>query len=437
MSPDSARKRALLLALLGMAVCLYIQKNVFLASQLHRNDFKHLYIGAFLAGPGDLYDVDEAFRVKKALRIPGGLNPFVYPPFMAVLCKPLAWLNYDTAWHAWCGLNHILLMLTLVLFCRLWPGDDLLAKLTIGVVLLTLYDPIFRTISAGQFNVVLLFAFTLSLLLLQRGYAVAAGVIVGIMAAAKVAPALFLLAFLFVERRAFLSMIATMCVCTGLAIAVCGLEQHVGYLRIVGEMSYGRSTWEGLGMTFHVEPHNQAPSAVFYRLLTINPKTTPLFVNATAAYLLSVVTAVAILGATLVATYRCRNNRPMLFVLWVYPMLLIPSLCWSHYFTQLLLPIWILASDWKTQSAWKTALFAVAVGVLSVPYAFESVWWKTGLGIPGASLKCFAALGLYGLTLQECFAYRRSLFDSAGEQPTFHNPRDRDSSPTLAHPSTK
>jgi hypothetical protein len=414
-APSSTRRQVLLLTLLAMSICLYVQKNVFLASQLHRNDFKHLYIAAFLVGHGsDLYDAKWAFWAKDKIQIPGGLNPFVYPPFMAVLTKPLAWFSYDTAWYVWCGLNHVLLMLTLVLFCRLGPDTDLLAKLAAGAVLLTLFDPVFRTISAGQFNVVLLFAFTLSLVLLRRDCPVAAGVVIGIVASAKVAPGLFLIPLLMIERRAFLAMIASVCLCTGFAVAVSGLDQHLAYLRLMGQMSYGRSTWEDLGMTFHVEPANQAPSAVFYRLLTESPKTTPLFVSPAAAYILSVATAGVILGAALVATYCRRDNQSLCFALWFYPMLLIPSLCWDHYFTQLLLPIWILGSAWKTQSPWRIVVFTVGVAILSVPYPFESEWWKTGIAILGASLKFFAALGLYMLTLEQTIA---NAFERRYSQP--------------------
>ncbi len=403
MSNRDTQQTLFLSALLAISLAYYVQRNVFIAPQLHRNDFQHLYIGAFLVGQGiDLYDFKAAMWTKTRLGISQGLNPFVYPPFMAVLCRPLAWMDYETAWAAWCIVNHLLLLGTLALFCSLYPQESYLLKWTAGITLFAFFDPIFRTISAGQFNIVLLFSFTLALLLMKRNYSIAAGVVIGIIASAKVAPALLLALFLFIDRPAFFAGLATICACTGWAVAVAGWDQHRAFLDLLPQMSYGQSTWAEYGQVFHVEPHNQAPSALFYRLLSRNPRTTALADLPTLAYALSVLTAILLLGLAVYTTIRHRRNRDMLFVLWLYPMLLVPSLCWDHYFTQLLLPICILAAQWKNHSIKNTVLFAVAVGTLAVPYAFESGWWKAGIGIFGASLKCYAAILLYLLTFSPC-----------------------------------
>ncbi|HQO36500.1 MAG TPA: glycosyltransferase family 87 protein [bacterium] len=393
----------LLYALLAISAAYYVQRNVFIAPQMHRNDFQHLYIGAFLVGQGiDLYDFKAAMWTKNQLGISQGLNPFVYPPFMAVLCRPLAWVDYETAWIAWCIFNHLLLVGTLALFCLLWSKESLLLKWTAGITLFAFFDPIFRTLSAGQFNIVLLFSFTLALLLMKRNYSVAAGIVIGIMASAKVAPALLLVLFLFIDRPAFFAGLATVCACTGWAVAVAGWDQHRAFFDLLPQMSYGRSTWTEYGQVFHVEAHNQAPSALFYRLFSRNPRTAALADLPTLAYALSVLTALLLLGIAAYAAIRRRCVRDTLFILWVYPMLLIPSLCWDHYFTQLLLPIWVLAARWKDDSMKNNVLFAIAVGTLAVPYAFESGWWKAGIGIFGASLKCYAAIALYLLTFSHC-----------------------------------
>jgi len=409
MSTDSPYQRLVMITAFAVGVCYFVYRDVVLAPE-HRNDFKHLYIGTYLAGqPANLYDPLEAFRVKDALRIPGGLNPYVYPPFMAVLVKPLALFDYDTAWRIWCWFNNLLLLLTLALLCRLPSEENYFSKFAVGILFFALYEPIFRTISAGQFNVVLLFAFTVSFLLLRKSQFFAAGAALGVVAAAKVAPAIFVIPFLLFQRRAFWGLIVSAIVCTGLAVAVCGWDQHAAYLDVLGAMSYGKSTWEQLGVTFHVEAANQAPSALLYRLLSENPKTSPIVNAPHLAYWLSVATSLLVLAGAIWGSYRAKENLCEIFMLWIYPMLLIPSLCWDHYFTQLLLPIWWLAWTWRGKADRRVWVFAVAVAVICVPYNFESEWWKSGLGIFGATLKGFAAIALYLLTLQHVVRNRDHL----------------------------
>ncbi len=426
MSPTYSIQRLLIVTALAVGVCYFIYRDVILAPQLHRNDFKHLYIGAYLAGhPASLYDPAEAFRVKEGLRIPGGLNPYVYPPFMAVFVKSLALFDYDTAWWIWCWFNNLLLLLTLGLLCHVVPEKDMLAKWATGILLFSLYEPIFRTVSAGQFNIVLLFAFTLAFLLLQKNRYFAAGAVIGVVAAAKVAPAIFVIPFLLFERRALAGLIVSAVACTAVAVVVTGWDQHLAYLEVLQAMSYGESTWEQFGVTFHVEPANQAPSAIFYRLVSENPKTTPLLNTPQLAYGLSIGTALLVLAAALWASYRS-SGICSVFVLWIYPMLLIPSLCWDHYFTQLLLPIWWLIWTWKNGSDRRAWLFAMAVALICVPYHFESEWWKSGIGILGASMKGFAAVVLYLITIQHTvskrtFALRTATVSSFSENESAGN----------------
>ena len=100
---NSNTQRLFGLFLLITGVVFYLQQ-AFFADYLfaHRNDFAHLYLAGYLADRGGhFFDSDLLIKAKLALQIPTGLNPFVYPPFFAVLLRPLS--GFPMTGHGTCS----------------------------------------------------------------------------------------------------------------------------------------------------------------------------------------------------------------------------------------------------------------------------------------------------------------------------------------------
>jgi hypothetical protein len=158
------------------------------AQRLHtigtRIDFSAYYVAAHLAAehpPGELYyqatfpdgriapsgaaagwqEVVQRYGVAKAIT-------FVYPPFFAVLLKPLAHFSYDTAYRLWSALTVLLTFASVWISLRL-GGQRWSAELAVIVAVgLFSYCPFFYELVVGQVASLLLFCCALGVWLLSR-----------------------------------------------------------------------------------------------------------------------------------------------------------------------------------------------------------------------------------------------------------------------------
>lgn len=123
---------------------------------------------------------------------------FTYPPISAILLSPLAWLPFTPALVIWSLVTLVLLVVTLglVLHATGTPaGTTTWWWLLVAVVALTArLEPIRSTLGYGQVNVVLMTAVLADCLLVRTRWP--RGVLVGIVAAFKLTPAVFVLYFL-------------------------------------------------------------------------------------------------------------------------------------------------------------------------------------------------------------------------------------------------
>ncbi len=383
-----------------------------------RNDFGHMLIGGFQAAwGGDLYSILQAQRVTTQYGI-SHFNPFVYPPFMALAMIPLSWFSFHAAWVFWSLLSHILAFSSGLLIRRIlihirgghdpWGG---LRFWTVWIGLLGLYHPWIRSLDAGQFNAVLLFGLVLALYWLLKDKPIRAGLVLGLLAGMKVAPILVIL-WLFVWGRPKAA-VSGLCTFGGTAIAglvFCGWDNTLRFLRLTAQMSYGSSTWQELNMAFHVDPANQAPSSVFYRLMTYNEKTLGVVDAPSWAYTLSIVTALSVLFLVARKSWGRFSHRA--FLLGTATMLLVPSLLWDHYLVQWLPAVVILGADVRRRSGLSLATYIVAVVLLALPFTlgagsepahlnffhpqYSSGWWVL---VPAHKLLGF--LLTFGLLLRD------------------------------------
>lgn len=165
--------RGLLLA----AICLAVVRAV---TPAHLGDVEVYRVGGQTVFGGDLY----AARV--------GAFGFTYPPFAAELFALVAWLPATAMFGVLTLLSAVALLLVVR---RVLPGVDRRASTALGAVVLMMAHPVIVNLAWGQINLVLA-ALVLHDLLVRRS-----GVLIGLAAALKLTPGVFVLYLLLCGRR--------------------------------------------------------------------------------------------------------------------------------------------------------------------------------------------------------------------------------------------
>ena len=222
-----------------------------------------------------------------------------------------------------------------------------------------------------------------------------AGLLIGLGAAIKVAPGFFILYFLWKQRwQAAIAAGGAIALSLVISLFFFGWTVHGSFLREAGEMSYGSSTWSQLNQHYHVEPHNQAPSAAWYRLLTHNESTKGIIDSPTLAKGFSYITALLILGILFWGIRRGPSPCTIWeYSLWSVGMLLLPSLMWDHYLTQMFLLIGFTIRLLLDSGRGGMLIPSIAISLLSIPYWYDNPSYKQGW------MTLLMNVKLYGLLL--------------------------------------
>jgi len=207
------------MGLLGAASLAYLVVEVWRATwHQPQLDFAVYVLGAHHLVDGHLYAV--------GLPYPPYL-PFTYPPVAALVFGPLALLPHQAGQLVWAGVNVASLYGVLALSLRaVCPAMDRTRLLLWSAVLLWpsyLLDPVRLTFFFGQVNLVLcvLLLADLTRTWTFRGRTLPRGVLVGVAAAVKLVPLVFV-PYLFVTRqvRAAWTALATFVACSLAAVAL-------------------------------------------------------------------------------------------------------------------------------------------------------------------------------------------------------------------------
>ncbi|WP_328417031.1 glycosyltransferase 87 family protein [Streptomyces violaceus] len=187
--PCTARGRLLLLLALATVVTVFTATVPLLRDWF---DLRVYYgsIDTWVHHGGRIYDY----------RVPGTTYGFTYPPFAAVAMLPMALLDLRTAIAAALLLN----LAALAVILRLLTGPEWRRHGWYGwaliACLLALFEPLRDTFSFGQVNLLLLALVLTDAALLATGRGRLAGIGIGLAAAIKLTPALFI-GLLLVARR--------------------------------------------------------------------------------------------------------------------------------------------------------------------------------------------------------------------------------------------
>jgi alpha-1,2-mannosyltransferase len=329
------------------------------------------------------------------------MSGLIYPPFAALLFRPLAVLSDRSDMLIWLWLNLACAVAGAILVARTslprsWPAIEL------GVLAALIFDPVTYNYWHGQINPLLFLLLAGAYWSYVRDRQVSAGVLLGLVAGIKIAPVVFLV--LLIRRRwwqATAAMLATGAVSLALGVAALGTRVNLTFFTEVLPDLNRATGWV----------YNQSLGGAISRLaiqsvLTVQPTSVPVQVA-------SVVGAFLVLGLAAWAIrpeWRSREERGAEFGLMITAMLLAGGIAWYPHFMHLLIPLFavfglIAARGWRAERS--TALAAVAVLVvfgLVAPLAISElsmtglvalsrtpVWWPV---LQLFSLPCASAVWL-------------------------------------------
>jgi len=321
---------------------------------------------------------------------------------------PISALDYGAAFLAWFLVSHLLALATIPV--ALWALRMPLSwrNLILGVLILAISYPFYRSLSAGQLNAPLMFGYALFWLLLTRLREPLRGPMVGFLAAAlmlfKLSPGILLIYLLWKRHwREAVWMLFFAVVFSCVTMALFGLERHLAFLPMLRDMGYGRSTWAQFGHAFFSDPYNQSINSLFHHLFARTPATqSPLvYWGPGVANALTWLSSLALLGLTLWLTRRRsepEQDPALEYSLFIFLSLLLPSLMWDHYLVQLVFPIIAIYRGLQIESSnWRRILpgilLLLGLIVISIPFRLDDERWRAGAGLLVMSLK------LWGVTL--------------------------------------
>lgn len=280
----------------------------------------------------------------------GGHLPFTYPPISAVLLTPFALVPFEVASAAMVVLTVALLALVLVVVLRsldLPPWPAAVAALAVALA----FEPVRQTLDYGQVNVLLMALVALDTLVRTPRWP--RGALIGLAAAVKLTPALFVLFFLLRgDRRAALTAGVSFLLATGAGFLFAGRDS----------VQYWTSTVFDTGRIGGVlQASNQSITALLARLE----------VGSTALW--AVLSAV-VLAATAVGMRRAFAAGQHTWALGLNALGALPvsPVSWSHHW------VWAVPVVLTAGVAWwrgrSPGLFALAAGGTLV-FVLSTHWW--------------------------------------------------------------
>jgi alpha-1,2-mannosyltransferase len=373
----SAIVAAILVHTLGTFFYMTIWRNVF-APDFDVNDFKAYYTGALALSEGrpDLLYPDAGtlnlgvlpdqewvrFAVDRGVPHPSG---YIYPPFLAVVIRPLAALPYHRANQAWFVMNSLLFTGAVLLLITWRPGPlDALAAAGILFVCLNFY-PTFRAFQCGQVSLLIFSMIAGSFWLLRRGRDGAAGALVGLAAAVKLTPALLAVYFLAARRyRAAAGAAVAGAAALLVSILGAGLDNHFIFAgEILPALSRGAATFA-----------NQSLPGFLARIGMETTMNAFQFVDEPRwLWVLARVSSAAVLLGSLILARRLAlsggtEGIAAGFALVVTGSLIASPISWEHHYVQALVPLALLVSTLarrKRVPVWQGLGLAVAYALMA------------------------------------------------------------------------
>jgi len=285
------------------------------------------------------------------------MSGFDYPPFAALLVRPLALLSDRSAMLVWLWLSLTCSVTAAILVARTalpksWPATE------IGILAALAFGPATYNYWHGQINPMIFVLLAIAYWAYVRDHRLTAGTVLGLAAAIKIAPVIFLV--LLLRRRwwqATWAMVGTGAITLGLSGITPGIGASVRFLTHVLPALDRATGWI----------YDQSLSGAISRLAdqsVLHVQPTSVIVQAG-----SVVAALLAVGLAAWATRpagRTPEERGLEFGLGITAMLLAGGIAWYPHFMHLLIPLLavlglLAARGWRAERSVALAAAAVLV----------------------------------------------------------------------------
>jgi alpha-1,2-mannosyltransferase len=268
------------------------------------------------------------------------LLPFTYPPFAGLLCVPLAGLPWDLARLVMTLLSVAALVAVVRATVRVHPAVVVAAALAL--------EPVRATLEFGQVNLLVMALVVLDLT--RRSERASCGVLIGLAAAVKLTPLIFIAYLLVTGRRR----------AAGTALATFGGTVLLGWVLLPAEST---RYW------FHLVAEPDRVGGVAYSgNQSLLGALTRLLDGSALARSLWLVTAavVGVLGLAAAAALAAAGRELAGIALCGLTGLLVSPISWTHHW------VWVLPAG-IAAAAWRPARPALALGGLL--FGLAPVWW--------------------------------------------------------------
>jgi hypothetical protein len=244
-------------AFLLLLLCLSGLSMAFSKSVNTHFDFRTQYAAGYMVRTGDagkLYDYDETRKIQNALVSESDKAlPFIHLAYEAVLYVPFSLFKYETAYFLFFALNAALLALA---FSMMRPHLSNLETLWpyLPLAIFVCFLPVTMTLVEGQNSIVLLVIMILTLVRLDEGRDLLAGLLLGLasMKFQYVIPIALL--FLIWRRWRFLAGLAVSAATVlGISVWLTGVPGFFSYLPLLGNMSARFSLQHGMHLGIRPE----------------------------------------------------------------------------------------------------------------------------------------------------------------------------------------
>ena len=283
---------------------------------------------------------------------------FVYPPFAALLVRPLALLSTRAATLVWLWLTLACAVAGAIVVARTalpksWPRVEL------AILAAVAFAPAAYNYWHGQINPVIFLLLAISYWSYVRDRQVTAGILLGLAAGIKIAPVIFLIVLI---RRRWWRGTAAM-VSTGMVTLILGTLAVGGGAAVTFVTKVLPGLNRATGWIYNQSLGGAISRVAYQSVLVVQPTSWPVQVaNIVAALLI-----VGLAGWAVRPEWRSSEERGAEFGLAITAMLLAGGVAWYAHFMHLLIPLvcvlgLVAARGWRAERS--TAL--AAAGVLIV-----------------------------------------------------------------------
>jgi len=341
-------------------VCITIALSIFIGVILpaahlrteHALDFKAYYVAGHLAlNHRNIYDPDLQMQTVREQGLGPDYYPYIYFPFLAVACMPLATLPFVTAQWIWFILSVAAWYSGLVLLARLLiletgiPEQSRMRQVILSVSAISIFYGIFSNMIEGQVNSFIFLLLAVSLTALNARLPLAAGFCLAVVIMIKPQPIL-VIPYLLLIRRWKTAAATLLCLAAGVTVTteIIGRSYFMYYIKeILPTFSMQSTSFPPILIN---APPNSSVQGAVSRILSDSPWTSAALHLPGAQIIVTRLLVVCLLAATAIFLRHRRHQSPPFITAWIdigwvlLLSLLVSPLTWDHHFV--ILPIFVI-----------------------------------------------------------------------------------------------